>query len=113
MPLDALPAVEEASVSVGAETVGRVATVGATAVDDPDVAGATSVGVGRTGAIAVAAEVAAGDAVVTGLGIVAVVGVPPGLVAGVAGLVAFGFEAELLRAAFAQRAALWAGRGLP
>jgi hypothetical protein len=114
VPLDALPAVEEASVSVAAVTIGRVATVGATGVDDPDVAGATFVGVGRTGAIAVAAEVAADEAVVTGLGIVAVVGAPLGLVAGgVASLVAFDFEAMPLRAALAHRAALCPGRVLP
>ena len=119
VPLDALPAVE-ASMRVGAETVGRM---GAATVGDPDVAGATLVGVGRTGAIAVAT---AGDPVATGLGTVAVVGVPPGFaaagVAGAAGAAgaaggfvtfAFACEAVVLRAAFGQRAALRARRALP
>jgi hypothetical protein len=112
VPLDALPAVE-ASMRVGAETVGRM---GAATVGDPDVVGATLVGVGRTGAIAVAT---AGDPVATGLGTVAVVGVPPGFAAaGAAGCFAtfafaFAFEAVALRAAFGQRAALRARRALP
>jgi hypothetical protein len=110
VPLDALPAVEP-SMSVGAETVGRM---GAATVGDPDVVGATLVGVGRTGAIAVAI---AGDPGSTGLGTVAVVGVPPGLAAaGAAGFFAdfafafafaFGCDAVALRAALGQRA-LWA-----
>jgi hypothetical protein len=113
VPLDAAPAVAETSMRVGAATVGRV---GAATVDDPDVVAATLVGVGRTGAIAVAA---AGDPVATGLGAVAVVGVPPGCVAAgatvAAGFVAgfaFGCEARAVRDAFGQRAALRARRAL-
>ena len=110
VPLDALPPVDEASMRVGAETV---VDSGPATVVDPDVAGATLVGVGRTGAMAVAI---AGDPMATGLGTVAVVGVPPGLVAaGAAGFFAdfaFGCEAVALRAAFGQRA-LRARRALP
>jgi hypothetical protein len=111
VPLDALPPPDEASVTAGEETVEWVVAVGTVTTGDPEVVGPTSVGVGRSGTIAVAA---AGDPVATGRGAVAVVGVAPGLVAAeAAGFADFAFEAEALWAAFGQRPAFRAERALP
>jgi hypothetical protein len=108
-PLDALPPPDEAVVRIGAETVEWVVTTGTATAGDPDVVGATFVGVGRTGAIAVA-----GDPVATGCGAVAVVGVPPGFAAaGATGFGGFAFRARALPAPFGQRRALRTGRALP
>lgn len=100
-----------APVAANVVVLASVGAVGAATPCDPEVVGALVVGVGRSGATAVAGELVAAALVVAGVGDIKVVGVPPGLVAaGDAGWDERAFDFESLGPAFGQRALPLAGR---